>query len=251
MSLDPPYAGPYKVLDRKAKYFKVEVRGKANNISLDRLKPAYPTKDRHTDNASTVPACLPSSTSSPPADKLTTFNRRGRRVPFPDYYQLQSRSGQWGAVAAPRPHEDVASSSCLFGDLRRGRAPFGFIADPATVLCSPLPRHSRSLHCSSAETCRRPPGQPFRLDGPEMWLAQMECQIVVANVTVDLTMRLPSDGYQDALQYFKVQFNSSQWKYYKYLRANTTQPQPRTSAFIYLQVYQRRRVVPSATAWVF
>ena len=39
--LTPPYTGPYKVLDRKPKVFKIQIRNKTDWISIDRLKPAY------------------------------------------------------------------------------------------------------------------------------------------------------------------------------------------------------------------
>lgn len=39
--LCPKYAGPYKVLNRKEKFFTVQIKSKAENISIDRLKPAF------------------------------------------------------------------------------------------------------------------------------------------------------------------------------------------------------------------
>ena len=40
--LEHPYEGPYKVLERLSdNVFKMEIQGKATNISVERLKPAY------------------------------------------------------------------------------------------------------------------------------------------------------------------------------------------------------------------
>ena len=36
-----PYTGPFKVLQKQEKYFKLEMHGKTDKISLDRLKPAF------------------------------------------------------------------------------------------------------------------------------------------------------------------------------------------------------------------
>ena len=39
--LTPPYTGPYKVLQRREKSFQLNIRGKIDWVSIDRLKPAY------------------------------------------------------------------------------------------------------------------------------------------------------------------------------------------------------------------
>ncbi len=39
--LQQPYDGPYKVVDRSNKFFTLEVHGKSNTVSIDRLKQAW------------------------------------------------------------------------------------------------------------------------------------------------------------------------------------------------------------------
>ena len=39
--LQPPFSGPYRALTRHNKFYSVDIKGKPDNVSLDRLKPAY------------------------------------------------------------------------------------------------------------------------------------------------------------------------------------------------------------------
>ncbi|TRY61425.1 hypothetical protein TCAL_14995 [Tigriopus californicus] len=39
-SLGRPFRGSYQVLDRNAKYYRLDIDGKVDNVSIDRLKPA-------------------------------------------------------------------------------------------------------------------------------------------------------------------------------------------------------------------
>ena len=36
-----PYTGPFRVLEKSAKFFKIDKCGKPDNVSVDRLKPAF------------------------------------------------------------------------------------------------------------------------------------------------------------------------------------------------------------------
>ena len=84
--LEPPYAGPYKVLKRTPKYFQIDISGKPNNVSVDRLKPAYVTREAVP--VSNRPVTAPKAISQPDVEqKLEKRTRSGRRVRFPDYYR--------------------------------------------------------------------------------------------------------------------------------------------------------------------
>lgn len=92
--LEPPYSGPYKVLERHPKFFKLDVRGKHVTVSIDRLKPAYMTEEPHSSSqpasSSQPTASSQPTTSSEPVDKQPErTTRSGRRVRFPDYYHPQ------------------------------------------------------------------------------------------------------------------------------------------------------------------
>lgn len=75
--LQPPYNGPYPVIRRTDKYFTLDVKGRHDTVSVDRLKPA------HLDNDD-----LPSTTDQESVPKTTEpvrTTRSGRRVHFPPY----------------------------------------------------------------------------------------------------------------------------------------------------------------------
>lgn len=80
-SLEPPYAGPYKVLQRHEKYFTIEIRGKPSNVSVDRLKPAFIARDEAQHEITRADTTNTNTTSGA---KIT---RSGRRVKFPDFYR--------------------------------------------------------------------------------------------------------------------------------------------------------------------
>ena len=82
--LQSPYDGPFKVLSRTKKYFTVDVHGKQEIISIDRLKGAHLESD----------TVAPHSIISPPSPSPTTpvdapvFSHSGRRVRFPSRIDL-------------------------------------------------------------------------------------------------------------------------------------------------------------------
>ena len=85
-SLQPQYDGPYRIVQRKPKFFILDVRGKMDSVSIDRLKIAYlPTTMTQTDSSQHQP--LPTLDSSLPTPTLPTppvrMTRSGRHVHFP------------------------------------------------------------------------------------------------------------------------------------------------------------------------
>ncbi len=101
--LQPPYDGPYPVLKRTDKHFTIDIRGRHDTVSLDRLKPAHldiaintpsvppPTSSpTHQDIAINTPS-VPPPTSSPtqqaaPSQQTTPqITRSGRRVHWPKH----------------------------------------------------------------------------------------------------------------------------------------------------------------------
>lgn len=76
-SLEPPYEGPYKVIKRQAKFYTVDIKGKQNTVSIDRLKPAYILRDTSspgTQNSGTKPETETRTRSG----RLVRFSRRLR-----------------------------------------------------------------------------------------------------------------------------------------------------------------------------
>ncbi|KAJ8032739.1 hypothetical protein HOLleu_22770 [Holothuria leucospilota] len=83
--LQPPYDGPFKVLERNDKVFKLDVNGRHETLSIDRLKAAHfepevdgPITD-HSDPAPTVSTTTSPSTTTKPV----RITRSGRRVHWP------------------------------------------------------------------------------------------------------------------------------------------------------------------------
>lgn len=78
--LQPAFNGPFKVVKKHTKFFTVKVKNKEQNISIDRLKPAYLIKEQE-ETESEKPCDQAPTTSGPTQPDVTT--RTGRKVRFP------------------------------------------------------------------------------------------------------------------------------------------------------------------------
>ncbi|UYV65843.1 hypothetical protein LAZ67_3005615 [Cordylochernes scorpioides] len=98
--LEPPYEGPFPVLDRTDKYFTLKLKGRNVTISIDRLRPAYLLADSDNLTSEHPPAArpivsgaLPSTSSQhnpdpPDVEKYTEFQGTGSA---PDLTRTRSR----------------------------------------------------------------------------------------------------------------------------------------------------------------
>ena len=86
--LQPPYDGPYPVVKRTDKHFTVNINGRNETVSIDRLKPAHLDTEYQTTELSPETTCTtpqpPHSTQSPP-QPIARTTHSGRRVRFPAY----------------------------------------------------------------------------------------------------------------------------------------------------------------------
>ena len=80
--LQPPYHGPYRVIDRKSKLFIVDLYGKQDSISVDRLKVAY----TNSESGTPTPKIPQPTSSNEPQDKPDRCTRSGRCVWWPSRY---------------------------------------------------------------------------------------------------------------------------------------------------------------------
>ncbi|UYV70228.1 hypothetical protein LAZ67_7002244 [Cordylochernes scorpioides] len=99
--LEPPYEGPFPVLERTDKYFTLKVKGKNVTTSIDRLRPAYLladsdniTAEHPTATRPIVSGALPSTSSQqnpdpPDVEKYTEFQGTGSAPDLP-----RTRSGR-------------------------------------------------------------------------------------------------------------------------------------------------------------
>lgn len=101
-SLSRPYEGPYVVLQRNAKYYKLKIRERETNVTIDRLKPAYL---QHEDNT-TPHNNSPTAADAPTNENPTKVTRTGRRITLParfaDTVLLSQRGVLWHVPQSPR-----------------------------------------------------------------------------------------------------------------------------------------------------
>lgn len=83
--LQRPYDGPFKIVSRKDKHYKIDINGKHTNISIDRLKAAFLDNSESTSRNETSLSSS-SQPNEPTGDKQNEYTTRsGRKVKFTDY----------------------------------------------------------------------------------------------------------------------------------------------------------------------
>ena len=91
-SLQPPYDGPFKVLQRSSKHYTLDISGQKKVVSLDRLKPAYMDIPQDTVTNTLPQAATQAPSQAPPSSTTTTTSsttrttRSGRHVHWPKRY---------------------------------------------------------------------------------------------------------------------------------------------------------------------
>lgn len=105
LALQPPYNGPFEVIHRNGKFFRVRVNQKKVNVSIDRLKPAFMTLEDMQTNKSVAPPVKANTNQDTQFDKksnhknssttntshqdtksTTVTTKSGRHVRFPDRF---------------------------------------------------------------------------------------------------------------------------------------------------------------------
>ncbi|KAJ8710566.1 hypothetical protein PYW08_009081 [Mythimna loreyi] len=81
-SLQAPYTGPHRVLARDQKTVDIEVHGKRQKVTIDRVKPAYMAREELEPGQN-----LPHTPDPVQPEDTVRKTRSGRTVRFPDYYR--------------------------------------------------------------------------------------------------------------------------------------------------------------------
>ena len=97
--LQQPYDGPYRVLNRSAKYYTLDLNGRSDTVSIDRLKPARLDSQAISPNSHTRPTTPPPPPTTPPSPPTTPpvvpATRSGRHVHWPNGFRsLMSLEGE-------------------------------------------------------------------------------------------------------------------------------------------------------------
>lgn len=92
-TLDPPYEGPFKVISRSDRNFRVDVRGVETTVAVNRLKPAYIANEEPLQTGISSPAPGPDPHQQPQqqAQRPEVHTRSGRRIRFPDRLEVGRR----------------------------------------------------------------------------------------------------------------------------------------------------------------
>lgn len=88
--LELPYTGPHRVLRREEKFFVLDINGRTDSVSIDRLKPAYLDPVNNPMAPQTPPGPLRMERQAPPANqdaqRERPVTRSGRVVQMPQRY---------------------------------------------------------------------------------------------------------------------------------------------------------------------
>ena len=84
--LQHPYSGPFKVIKRADKYFTLDINGRQDTVSVDRLKPAYLEHDLSSSDACISDPIFTLPDPTPPSRFTTT--RSGRHIRWPKRLDL-------------------------------------------------------------------------------------------------------------------------------------------------------------------
>ena len=92
--LQPPYRGPFAVIRRNDKFFTIDINGKRENVSVDRIKPAF-LEDHQNDtehSSSTATITPPTPAKDHREGPEIRRTRSGRHVRWParfvDYFDI-------------------------------------------------------------------------------------------------------------------------------------------------------------------